>query len=209
MKVDEGGNGRFRRWLAASVVGLGAAALTGSAGAQTSFATYTDAILLGFVGVVTSVYPDPGAPNEYLDIEFEVLNAARTGVVTTAGGMPVVWRAELQAIPGVSATSLPVGAIISLALYPGRESLPSSTGIPHTLGATQVAERGGALADGIGNGRLSGAIFACPMDRAPPAGAYCDAVAGGERLGDGGNRVGEAVEWAVWATASDAPVIPE
>lgn len=138
----------------------GVAAVAAPAWAHHSLAMYDGTKTLVFTGVVTRV--SPGA--SHVMILFAPLNEARQSVIKDDKGEPVIWSLELTAAAqaateGITVASFPAGTIFSVGLHP--------------------------LRSGIGGSR-DGAIFKCPANTPPAAGAHCDSVTGHTVHGNGG-----------------------
>jgi hypothetical protein len=139
---------------------IGTAAVIAPAGAHHSLAMYDGTKTLVFTGVVTRV--SPGA--SHVMILFAPLDDARKAVVRDDNGEPVIWSLELTAAAqaaseGITVASFPAGTIFSVGLHP--------------------------LRSGIGGSR-EGAIYKCPANTPPVAGAHCNSVAGHTVHGKGG-----------------------
>lgn len=138
---------------------VGAGALASPASAHHSLAMYDGTKTLVLTGVVTRV--SPGA--SHVMILFAPLDEARKSVIKDDKG-PVIWSLELTAAAqaateGITVASFPAGTIFSVGLHP--------------------------LRSGIGGSR-DGAIFKCPANTPPAAGAHCDSVTGHTVHGRGG-----------------------
>ena len=128
--------------------------------AHHSFAMYDQTKTVTVTGVVKQFVPQAN----HAEFHVYVLNQTRTGIEKSKDGKNVEYGVEMAGTAqlerqGVSASSFPVGTVISFKVNPARDT------------STNFGARQGALAR-------------CPIDAAtkkvklPEAGKHCDSVAG-------------------------------
>ena len=143
-----------------TVVAAAAALFASPAFPHHSFAMYDQNKTMTITGAVKQFVPQAN----HAEFHLVVLNEARNGYEKGKDGKPLEYGVEMAGTAqlerqGVSASTFPVGTVISVKLNPSRD--------PNTLfGARQ------------------GALARCPVDAAtkkpklPEAGKHCDSVAG-------------------------------